>query len=36
VETIITQIAEKFIKNLVKSLAAGENFSEIERKVAQE
>jgi len=36
VETIITQIAEKFITNLVKSLAAGENFSEIERKVAQE
>ena len=35
-ETIITQIAEKFITNLVKSLAAGENFSEIERKVAQE
>jgi hypothetical protein len=36
VEQIISQIAEEFIKNLVKSLAEGGNFSEIERKVTQE
>jgi len=36
VETIIAQIAEGFIKNLVKSLSAGENFSVIEKNVVRE
>jgi hypothetical protein len=36
VETIIAGIAEKFIKNVVKTLAAGENFSEIEQNVGLE
>ena len=35
-ETIITQIAEEFIKNLIKTLAAGENFSEIEKNVMRD
>jgi len=35
VETIITQIAEKFIKNLVKTLSAGESISEIEKNVVK-
>ena len=34
-ETIITEIAEKFIKNLVKDLTAGKNILEIEKSVAE-
>jgi len=32
VKSIVTQIAEDFIKNLVKSLTEGKNFSEIEKE----
>ena len=35
-ESIIAQIAGNFIKNLVKSLSEGKNFSEIEKVVAAE
>lgn len=35
-EIIVTQIAEKFIKNLVKTLTTGANFTEIEKVVVQE
>lgn len=34
-ENIVTQIAEKLIKNLVKTLSAGENFLEIEKNVVE-
>lgn len=35
-ESIITEIAEKFINNLTKTLSAGENFTEIEAKISHE